>query len=78
MSSGIQKADMQRQVSVKFFTMVRKHVKSMSEEISIFITVPAPGSIGIRIVTFIFFKSVIRNDFGNTGMSVGKLLVFAE
>lgn len=52
MSSGIQKADMQRQVSVKFFTMVRKHVKSMSEEISIFITVPAPGSIGIRIVTF--------------------------
>ena len=52
MSSGIQKADMQRQVSVKFFTMVRKHVKSMPEEISIFITVPAPGSIGIRIVTF--------------------------
>ena len=52
MSSGIQKADMQRQVSVKFFTMVRKHVKSMSEEIAVFITVPAPGSIGIRIVTF--------------------------
>ena len=52
MSSGIQKADMQRQVSVKLLTMIREHVKCMSEEIAVFITVPAPGSIGIRIVTF--------------------------
>ena len=75
MSSGIQKADMQRQVSVKFFTMVRKHVKSMSEEISIFITVPAPGSIGIRIVTFTgteidtFFRHSHR-PYDHKGMNV--------
>ena len=51
MSSGIQKADMQRQVSVKLLTMIREHVKCMSEEIAVFITVPAPGSIRIRVVT---------------------------
>ena len=52
MSSGIQKADMQRQVSVKLLTMIREHVKCMPEEIAVFITVPAPGCIGVRIVTW--------------------------
>ena len=52
MSSGIQKTDVQRQVSVKLLTMVREHVKCMPEEIAVFITVPAPGCIGVRIVTF--------------------------
>ena len=51
MSSGIQKTDMQRQVSVNHFIMIREYVKSMSEKVAVFITVPAPGCIGVRIVT---------------------------
>ena len=51
MPPGPQKTDVKRQIRVNHFIMIREHVKSMAEKIAVFITVPAPGSIRIRVVT---------------------------
>lgn len=51
MAPGIKETDVQRQVGLVLFVVTGKHVKSVSIKIGIQVTVPAPGSIRVRIMS---------------------------
>ena len=50
MASGIQETDMQWQSGMKALAVVREHIKGITEEVTVFLTVPSPSGIRVRVM----------------------------